>query len=835
MNLHIKKKALWVVSAIVLALAVFFFFQGVLQHDKEIALAVNEEQRIIDITLEDITRFAFTNYHIRTMQLAESSPKITQAFYDRNRPMLLKEALPVYKNLREENINIHAFDFVLPDGTVFLRLQRPEYGDNISGARSIINAVNEDKKQHAGYDVGKHGIMYWIAQPIMHNGKYAGIMELGITLDQLLSIMKKRFNAELTTLIKTTEWNKATLAKEKVRMAGQYVLMADNNSPYAHMPEDLLKVDDNTRTELDGKAYILHSCVILKGHKGDTLGKILMLQNITDKIDRKKAFIRNSIIVTFILLLLSFGILYSSFDKLIGRLENYTVESAQAKEIIESLQRATFNNIPDIAWFKNEQGKYIAVNRHFSLICKTDLNSVMGKSDLDLWPEALALKFIADDREVMNSSKRKKVEEQMLDREGNCMWVETVKAPIFKENGDVIGTIGIARNITERKLMEERLRKSEANLAEAQRIAKLGSWEWDIASRQTSLSEEACRIFGKTIEFSPAMFEQIFQLIHPDDRTHVKEVMDEALALKKSYSIEYRIVSSYGDTRIVHEKSEVLSNTGSFSVRIIGTIQDITEDREKELRLIVTDRLASLGEMAAGIAHEINNPLATIASCAEGLSSRIRDQKYEPELFSNYLKIIGDEIFRCKRITTAMLSFVRHSSGMNNEFDIHILLDKCLEMFSIQNRLEGMTVVKDLSATRLSATGNEEELMQAFTTIISNALEAMGNSGRLTIATSSKTTDGTGKAIIRISDTGCGIPAQYINRIFEPFFSTKTSSGGTGLGLAIARRIIMNHNGSIEATSEIDKGTVITVTLPERPATDATGDGVQLNQSCIQL
>ncbi len=243
----------------------------------------------------------------------------------------------------------------------------------------------------------------------------------------------------------------------------------------------------------------------------------------------------------------------------------------------------------------------------------------------------------------------------------------------------------------------------------------------------------------------------------------------------------------------------------------IHIMRDITDDKEKEMRLIMSERLATLGQMASGIAHEINNPLASIAGCSEGLLSRVRKGQCDMALFESYLGIIQEEVFRCKSITTAMLSFVRKATYEKKDIDLAEALDKTIEIIGFQGRLKNIEIIRNYHESAPVIRGNEGELRQVILIVITNALDAMQDKGVLTIETDSAE----GRAIIRISDTGEGIPPEIINRIFDPFFTTKSDKGGTGLGLSIARKIVGNYNGDIEATSTPGKGTTFSITFPQ--------------------
>jgi len=268
--------------------------------------------------------------------------------------------------------------------------------------------------------------------------------------------------------------------------------------------------------------------------------------------------------------------------------------------------------------------------------------------------------------------------------------------------------------------------------------------------------------------------------------------------------------------------------------------KDITEKKENELRQIMNERLAALGEMASGVAHELNNPLATISVCTEGLLNRVGKEKLDTPLFENYLRMIEEEIQRCKNITTGMLSFVRRTNNDKRGIDIHEVLNKTLEMINFQGRLKEVVVLRDFQNGVPMVLGNEGELMQVFTSIIVNALDAMEDHGTLAFATgqippcaplvsdperslselegstSRKLTrrEKGGFVFVKIRDTGPGISPGLINRIFDPFFTTKAEKGGTGLGLSIVDKIIKENNGGIDVTSEEGRGATFTITLP---------------------
>jgi|GEM_PF-1736447 len=243
---------------------------------------------------------------------------------------------------------------------------------------------------------------------------------------------------------------------------------------------------------------------------------------------------------------------------------------------------------------------------------------------------------------------------------------------------------------------------------------------------------------------------------------------------------------------------------------VIHIARDITEQKERELKLILSERLASLGQMAAGIAHEINNPLATISACADGLLRRHREGKDDPELLGEYLGIIEEEIRRCQAITGGMLSFVRPPGSERVSLDVFEAIDRALELVRYQGRLKNVEVVREYGGQSPRILANEGAIRQVLLALLVNALDAMQDRGVLAIAVSEEG----GSVRISLRDSGPGVPPSLHHRIFDLFFTTKAERGGTGLGLPIAHQIVRANEGSLTFTSPPGEGATFTLIFP---------------------
>jgi two-component system NtrC family sensor kinase len=252
------------------------------------------------------------------------------------------------------------------------------------------------------------------------------------------------------------------------------------------------------------------------------------------------------------------------------------------------------------------------------------------------------------------------------------------------------------------------------------------------------------------------------------------------------------------------------SDRGAYAVTLV---EDITRAKGLERQMLLTERLTTAGRLAAGVAHELNNPLATIAGCAESLQGQlgaVERAMTESTDFRHYLGLIEEEAYRCKEITGSLLQFVRDPGSHREPTDLNSVVVKAVELLARQKRFTGSHVVTELDVALPPVAVNEGQLRQVCLGLASNALEAMEGRGTLTV----RSRVGPGSVEIELEDEGPGIPEENLARIFHPFFTTKPPGQGTGLGLAIAQGIVTDHGGRIEVTSVVGRGSIFRVVLP---------------------
>jgi len=222
------------------------------------------------------------------------------------------------------------------------------------------------------------------------------------------------------------------------------------------------------------------------------------------------------------------------------------------------------------------------------------------------------------------------------------------------------------------------------------------------------------------------------------------------------------------------------------------------------------EHLASLGKMAAGIAHEINNPLAGMQNCVRTLLRGSRDEVQRVE----YLTMVRDGLGRIGRTVGQLLDFAREGKPQVTLTQLPSLLRRCLALVEHELTARGITFFIGPEYQHPAVLADPHQLEQVFLNLLMNAMEAMPKGGRITISTSLREREGHSFVEIQIADTGVGIPPEHLARIFDPFFTTKDVGKGTGLGLSVSYGIVRAHGGSIEVRSEVGRGSTFTVALP---------------------
>jgi PAS domain S-box-containing protein len=408
--------------------------------------------------------------------------------------------------------------------------------------------------------------------------------------------------------------------------------------------------------------------------------------------------------------------------------------------------------------------------------------------------------------------------ERIVRPDGQLRYIRAVAVPVI-EQGVFKGFIGTTMDVTEQELLTQELRREQAYLAEAQSLAHIGSWATNFYTKQMfHLSDETFRLHG----FDPKdriPLERFFDTIHPEDAAAVTDAIDQAIHSRTDFDIrEYRVCHPDGTIRFVRAIGH--HNRSGEMGYYVGITMDVTErknaeqEREKlrklEADLAHINRVNTMGELAAALAHEIKQPIAAAVANAGACLGFLEGER--PDILEAREAASGTigSARRAAEIIDHVRSLFKKSFPQREPVEVNELIREVALLLDNDIRRNSVTVHLELAENLPEVAGDRVQLEQVLMNLMLNAIEAMRDAGGDLTITSQPTDDG--HLVISVSDTGFGVPANKIDQIFDTFFTTKPQ--GTGMGLAISRSIVESHGGRLWATSDSGRGATFRFTLP---------------------
>ena len=474
----------------------------------------------------------------------------------------------------------------------------------------------------------------------------------------------------------------------------------------------------------------------------------------------------------------------------------------------QSLLRVLIDNLPDYIFAKDAQSRFILVNTACAhQLGAGSVEEVLGKTDADFVSPELASQYLADEQALMQSGQPVTKEERTQNKEtGEIRLSLTTKVPLKNDSGDVVGLIGIARDITKRKQAEEALGRERNLLRTLIDNLPDSIYAKDAGARKILANPANCKrvgcqteaeIIGKTDYdfFPPAIASGFFA--------------DDQSVLKTGQPIinrEEKIILSNGETHWTLTTKVPWHDAAGKIIGLIGIGRDITDRKNLEEQVMSARRMESLGRLATGVAHDLNNILAPILISIELLQKKLQDDEY--------LKMLSKAEASAHRgadIIKQMLWFGRGMAGQRIPLDIQQLAGD-IAQFASDTFDKSIKVEKQIAPDLWTVVGDSVQMHQVLTNLCLNARDAMSSGGTLTISANNLATDKNRFVVLEVKDTGCGIAPGLLDKIYEPFYTTKEV--GHGLGLSTALSIVKSHGGFIKTESQPGYGSTFRVHLP---------------------
>ncbi len=406
-------------------------------------------------------------------------------------------------------------------------------------------------------------------------------------------------------------------------------------------------------------------------------------------------------------------------------------------------------------------------------------------------------------------------------RDGERFWVELSVVPVPDDTGACAHWVMIQRDISRRKRAELDLQRSEAVLADAQRIAQIGSWEYFPSTGECRWSAETFRIYGHEPGAIVPTAERYLEALHVDDRGRVERAGRDRSPATYPHTLEFRIVRPDGEIRFVSEECYADFGTDGAPVRIWGVTLDSTEKKRAQEQLFQAQKMELIGQMAGGIAHDFNNLLTGIIGNLHLI--RVTDERADRK----HIQIALRAANRAADLTKKLLGFARKNQLVVTATGVRELVAEVVDFIgrTFDPRIR---VAADIGAD-LRMDADSTLLAQVLLNLCLNARDAMPEGGRIEIRSAAVAasdcaalgrSDTVGDYIrLTVEDTGSGMAPEVLARVFEPFFTTKPVGQGTGLGLAMVHGILTQHRGWVEVHSEVGRGTRFDLYVPMSPGT----------------
>jgi PAS domain S-box-containing protein len=495
--------------------------------------------------------------------------------------------------------------------------------------------------------------------------------------------------------------------------------------------------------------------------------------------------------------------------------ERKGAEEALRKE--HALFTSLISTSPDHIYFKDRQSRFVRINasmaQRFGL---RDPAEAVGKTDFDMFSEEHARQAYEDEQRIMTTGEPLiGLEEKETWPDGHITWVSTTKVPRRDETGNIIGLVGMSRDITEGKRAAERIREQAALLDQANDAIYVTTLDctilyWNRAAEQIYGWSAAEAVGRKTSELISAGRPEVADLL-------------AAVLRKGDWSGERQQMTRAGGLVAILGRLTLLRDDQGQPRSILAINTDITAKKELEARFLRSQRLESIGALASGIAHDLNNVLAPIIMGAPLLRDSAQN-----ETARHLLTMIEVSAQRGADIVRQVLTFARGTEGQRVSLQPKYLLRDMVKL--AEETFPKNIQVKDESAAGVCLVEvDATQLYQALMNLCVNARDAMPEGGILSLAVENVTIDETTAAQtpgasagpfvrLRVRDTGTGIPPKVQERIFEPFFTTKGPGKGTGLGLSTVLGIMRSHGGFVRFDSQVGRGTTFELFIPAAPA-----------------
>lgn len=767
--------------------------------------------------------------------------------------------LAVFRVLEEDRSALRLVDNAGPGRGVISPPQLLTFGDNIpslafrNGETIVVNDYVSDSR--ATSDGISSGIRCLVALPVVAGGNTLGVVSIGAVQNYYFTSEKVRLLAaiidELATLLMSSNLAQDLQASQQEmavvdRIARIVTSTLDIDEAYGEFAQEMGKlvsfdragvsIIDQSTQELN-LAYMstriasrlqVGATILLKGTVSQHVAATKMTY-VTGDLDQENRFwtleylkkigIQSLIAVPLICMEEVIGTLDLSSrlpnaygpkeQAIIERLASQIAPAINNSQLFQEVQRLALalESIGEAVGFVDRDWNYRFINKAFTNLYGYLPEELLGTAMINLIPDDESTQSLATDIRTKYRQSVWRGEAKRSKKNGEVIDVILTVTPVMSREGEILGAIGVSQDITDRKRAQAELNASEERYRVLVERARDGISYFNADGTFTSVNSELVAMLGWSKE--ELIGSHYSKVGTAESNTVWSERIELSLAGESiPFLFETEAQHKDGHKIPIEVTTNLIRDSEKKIIGFMAIARDITERKQAEERIRAAAHLSSIGELAAGVAHEINNPLTSVLGFSQFLLS-----KDLPPSISEDLQIVHDEADRAARIVNNLLSFARQDEPSKTFMDLNTLVERALEMKSYDFQVGNIQVTRNfpsnLPQTMLDAT----QMIQVILNLLNNAEHAMVHhhgGGSLTLRTYASAEN----VELEIIDSGPGIAESDMGKIFEPFFTTKAVGEGTGLGLSIAYGLIQQHNGDIWVESKLGEGAIFHVTLP---------------------
>ncbi|MEN8140779.1 MAG: PAS domain S-box protein [Thermodesulfobacteriota bacterium] len=811
-----KNKIILAIMLIIIINSLVFIWFSFAHFNRHIQDETDRQTRSTRTIVSTIAKINTSHYKRRIKALI-TRLRITNdgaalhALMERQRKELARETISYLNSLQEENPYFASLGFILPSNINFLRVHNQQkFGDDISRMRPDIVAANSDLEQRAGYIASGLGLIYSVVQPIVYKEEHLGLLQFGLSECQLLDTVKDELALPVGLIMASDKAAFITHSKMPTFTSGSFTIRSPDIDFFKGAAGQSDWHLDQQRLTMAGKTYVLAKVLDLRDYNDQVQAQVIVGLDVTKEIAALRWSITLIILTCAVLLVASFLVLHKGYDALSLLLTRKTVELDTERERLA----VTLRSIGDGIITTDPSGRVVLINKITEELTGWDQQEATGRAIEEIFtlinkktgePCDNPVPQVVASGQIVSMAKHT----VLVARDGSRYDIEDSGAPIFDKKGQIIGTIIVFRNVTESRETEKELRMLQT-FAEA--TSQGIGWA---ASDGTIkyVNPALARLFGEDNPQAPIGNNVATSYYPPEERQRLEEEIFPAVLRKGSWSGELQLKQADGTLIPSQNDLFLIHGEDSSAPLFANFVSDISLQKKMEEELLKMQKLESVGVLAGGIAHDFNNILSAILGNIELAEMETKSSHQAYPLLANAKKAA----IRAQGLTQQLLTFAKGGDPIKKTSSIgKIIVDSA--NFVLHGSPVGCnyTIPADLWPVEVD-TGQISQVIQ---NIVINGSHAMADGGVVEIE-GKNVDDISGEPVslpagryvkIAISDSGPGIPARHLDKIFDPYFSTKEK--GSGLGLAICHSIINKHGGHIAVDSGPDKGTTFTIFLP---------------------